>query len=410
MRSSPDPAITDQCVKIARMFLTALQIPIECDIQFYTENSLGILGRYDPGEKVAKVKYSTNIPQMVNTVAHEVTHDFLMSNSTVGKELIKYHTTYKLLNTGEFLPENPHRANTMLFMMSRYVNEGFATFIGDLVLQMFAEDYKNHVFSSDNVKKEDLLAVIRNFEELSNTSQSRTFDYYYGKMDFNRVASIFGIQNAIKTAFIAMDVRYECRLEDAYSYHEKMLSEIYDIPKNPGQFIDTPKLRVTAPYFLMQSPHLRLIALSRLLPPHDDFEGVLRTFDPEFLEGVVSKIEYPERYVKLGYILGEFGKTCDFSLISGVFLPPKIKNELIFMAREDKRLLDQRIRAFASSNPKILLGLKLSELAASRGLQTQNILQDLHNLGVEEAYDVIQYADFKDMRQFSEEIIEKYDY
>jgi hypothetical protein len=98
---------------------------------------------------------------MVNTVAHEVTHDFLMSNSTVGKELIKYHTTYKLLDTGEFQPENPHKTNMMLFMMSRYVNEGFATFIGDLVLQMFAEDYKNHVFSSDSIKKEDVLSVIK---------------------------------------------------------------------------------------------------------------------------------------------------------------------------------------------------------------------------------------------------------
>jgi hypothetical protein len=229
-------------------------------------------------------------------------------------------------------------------------------------------------------------------------------------MDFNRIAGIFGVQNAIKTAFIAMDVRYECRLEDAYSYHEKMLGEIYDIPKSPGQFIDTPKLRVNTPYFLMQSPHLRLIALSRLLPPHDDFEEALSTFGPEFLKGVVSEIEYPERYVKLGYILGEFGKTCDISLISGVFLPPKVRTELLFMAREDKRLLDQRIRAFASSNPKVLLGLKLSELVASKGLQTQNILHDLHNLGVEEAYEAIRYADFRDMRQFSEEIIERYDY
>ena len=367
----------DLVLQIAETHLRELGLEVNCNIEFFplTKRVLvpeNVFGIYDSAEKTAYVRVGS-VPRMVETIAHECAHHFLLHNSELGRELVGREIIIKMHEDGRISTEIGHRT---LRLISSFVNEGFACFVGCYAIRRFAEVVRKHVAESEYGK--DMLDVA--LSELASSFDGRGYDYYYGRLEFERIANIFGNLCAATAATASMNVKYSIPLDEVEEYYIKMRNAIYRKDYSEPSMHHHPR-------FYSPAPHFRLLTFSRILPNFvvvydakpDYFISLIEKYlGEDFLYKNVKKLSYPVSKLKLGYLIGKFLKG-DYEAFHGYEIPDEVKVRI-------KYGLD--VKAFCRNDSEIYAGYLISELEGASYAKAEEILRELNRLGISD-YDKI---------------------
>ena len=383
----------DFCISVVSAHLQELGMNIGCDIEFFpTETkrsflSENIAGMYVPAENTAYIRVSS-IPRMVSTIAHEVAHDYLMKNSKVGRELISKDIMIRTLETGEIDVIVHSKEYRALYTVSRFVNEGFATYVGFYVLKRFADVVSNDISAKEHITKNDLIFLQNVLKDLAELYDGRQFDYYYGKMEFDRIESLFGLR-CVKTAAIeAMNVEYDVDPEELIKYHEKIRKMVYS-----REDLSIPNLNFPLECYLT-IPNFRIIAFSRILPNYVDaifdaseeyFTALIERVFGDFRHPVVSRLRYPVTKRGLGYLLGRYRKSRDPRIFYDYLIPDEIMARLKYELNVDELIKSDR---------GIYEGFLLYELENATVHRAREILEQLAYMGVVDQAKALKLASY----------------
>lgn len=394
--------VTEFCVNVARTHLEELGINMDCRVEFFRENvSLngrvgllvgeGVLGLYKPSLKTCFVRLSS-VPIMISTIAHEACHHFLLWNSLLGQRLVEHDIAYELYKHGKINALGGGREFRALFEVSRFVNEGFATFAGHYVLERFASTMSSIKLSQGMLKKEEVEELLQIYRDMARNLDGRKPEYYYGRLEFERIAGIFGYRIPALAAVLAMNIDYRCDVSALAEYNSRAAEMALE-----GRLSDLRALRTT--------PHLRLLAFSRYLPKliRDDIfprnngdyflNVVKRCLGDDFVETVVTSLELPVSRIKMGYLLGEAYHQGSAAPLLRVALPEKDK--LMYLAEMDTASFRKRVKSLAERDSELKAGFYLSALKRCRSmLELQEICSELALLGVEDAKKLAKLAEY----------------
>ncbi len=217
-------------VKIAKMHLAELNIPLDCNLHFYNNqnevvlsrgdtvprerlNIGGAMGLYKPASEAAYVKIG-GLPEMISTIAHETAHHFLFSKSVLGKVVKDLDVIYEIHKEGSDMKVNTiigdvNDHNRMLFHISKVVHEGFATWTGHYVLRKFVDNIKNGLFDNGDIDKNYLKHLVDGYEYLSRDLDGRSPEYYYGRLEYRNIEGFFGPGCVPMAALVCMNVSYD---------------------------------------------------------------------------------------------------------------------------------------------------------------------------------------------------------
>ncbi len=391
---------------IAETHINELGLEIECNVEFFPNESKRVLfpdnvsGVYIPAEKTAYVRRGS-IPRMVETIAHESAHHFLLHNSELGKELIRHDIIIRMHDNGEILAEIDENYR-VLMLISRFVNEGFASFAGCYVLRRFADVVRSEMHEKTEYSRLDILKLNEVLSELAFTFDGRSYDYYYGRLEFERIAGVFGRQSAVVAALASMNVKYSVLLDEVIEYYSKLRGMIYR-----GSELSEPVLNLH-PEFYSRIPHFRLLTFSRILPkfvervydasPDYFLNQIERHLGREFFNTHVKKLSLPLSKIKLGYLTGKFLKTRNPEVFQGYEVPDEIRVRAQYG-------LD--IKDYCRKDPEIYAGYLLSELEGASAVRAKEILRELIELGLQDGYDVMRRVEYGDMEAVKR-LIHKY--
>ncbi len=391
---------------IAETHMKELGLEIECDVEFFPNESKRVLfssnvsGVYISAEKTAYVRKGS-IPRMVETIAHESAHHFLLHNSELGKELIRHDVIIRMYENGEILAEIDENYR-VLMLISRFVNEGFASFVGCYVLRRFADVVRSGMHEKTEYSKLDILKLNEVLSELAFTFDGRSYDYYYGRLEFERIAEVFGRQSAVVAALASMNVRYSVQLDEVIEYYSKLRGMIYRGPELSEPFMDL------HPEFYSRIPHFRLLTFSRILPkfveriydvsPDYFLKLIERHLGREFFKADVDRLSLPLSKIRLGYLIGKFLKTGNLGVFQGYEIPDEIRVRAQYG-------LD--VKGYCRKDPEIYAGYLLSELESASTVKAKEILRELVDLGLRDGYDMMRRVEYGDMEAVKR-LIQKY--
>ena len=400
----------DLCVAIADHHLRELGIERECDVEFFPSQEKRVLlpdnvfGIYVPAERTAYVRV-TSLPRMVETLAHEAAHDFLLNNSSLGKDLVKRDILIRMYKNGEISAEVNEEDYKILYSISRFVNEGFASFAGCYVLNRFSREVMKEYELKERFGVEDLKFLRDVFMDVAAMYDGRPFDYYYGRLEFERISAVFGLKSTTLAALISMNVVYEVDFKELWEYYLQLRRKIYR-----KEDLSEPDLHLE-PRFYMPVPHFRLLTFSRILPKVVDliFDAkgeyflrlIERTLGKEFLNPVVTKLPLPLSPLKLGYLLGEYERTKDPSVFRRFELPESLSIRLMYGGIN--------VREVCKEHKEVYIGYLLSKLKRASRLRAKEILEELAYLGVRESYEVLRYLEYgaeNEIKNFIERILD----
>ncbi len=283
--SSPDESdITNMVAEIAELHLAEIGIPLDCDLHFFNDknevvlsrgdnipkeriNAGNVMGIYKPGTHTAYVRVAP-IPAMVSTIAHEVAHHFLTSQTTLGNFMKDMDAVYEVHKVGsnlavETIIGDVRRDYGLLFRMSNVTHEGFASWVGHYVLKRFVETAKERILSEagNGVDVDALKMLIAGYDDLAQNLDNRAPEYYYGRLEYCGIEETFGCSCVPLAAQVSMNVEYDvAELPQIWNVHGQLAGGDTEVlARNFGS--------------LKTSPNLRLLAISRLLP------GMVRSGD-----------------------------------------------------------------------------------------------------------------------------------
>lgn len=264
-------------VKLAEIYLDELEIPLDCNIHFYNNRNevtassndyvpqerLNIDGRvmglYKHATQSTYVRVADSYIEMASTLAHEVAHHFLASNSALGSVMADFDVIYEVYKEGSDIEVNTiignvSQDNKMLFEISRMSHEGFATWVGHYVLLRFVETMKKSTFNDEGIDVDSLNHLLEGYERLSQDLDGKYPEYYYGRLEYCNIERFFGPFCVPIAALLSMDVSYN-------------LGDLKTIVKANKALLDQPpEILAQNLKALKTSPNLRLIAISRILP------------------------------------------------------------------------------------------------------------------------------------------------
>lgn len=397
------------CMAVVENHLKELGIEINCNIEFFPSSNKIILlpeniyGVYDSTERVAYIR-ETSLPRMIETLAHEVAHDFLLNNSRLGQELINHDILIKTRSDGNISTEIEDNHRT-LHTISKFVNEGFATFSGCYVLKRFVHEISNCEY---NFSKDEMRHMLDIFLEALSMYDRRPFDYYYGRLEFERISTLFTSETVTTAALVSMNVTYNINLNEVLDYYKYMRKKIYS-----KKDLSEPDITLDLSFY-ETIPHFRILIMSRMLPKlagpiikieKESFLKLIRqTLGEKFLEITVSELYYPLSPIRLGYLLGEYERTKD----GLVFYSFRISEDLLIRLNYG----ELKIYEVCKIDKNVYIGYLLSKLKNASNLRTKEILKKLALLNVKgsrELLNNIEYMDKIRVDAFVEKVLREHE-
>lgn len=400
----------EMCIAIVDYHLKELGIKRECEVEFLPSDRKGVLlpdnvlGLYIPAERTAYVR-EVSLPSMAETLAHEVAHDFLLHNSEIGRILVEHDILIRMHRNGEISAEVQKDYYKTLYLISRFVNEGFASFAGCYVLNAFSKRVMSDYELEDSLERGGLRFLQELFASVSAVYDNKPFDYYYGRLEFERISSIFGLENATLSAQISMNVKYDVEPEELLDYYLSLRREIYS-----GEDLSEPRLQLPLRFYV-SVPHFRLLAISRLLPRALDavydksgeymVRLIERSFGREFLFPKIRELLLPISPVKLGYILGKYEVSGDASIFNRFDIPKPLLIRLKYGCLNLEEIFKE--------SKEVYVGYLLSKLERASPWRAKEILKELLQMGVD-VRDVLMNIDYLsegEIREFVKRVLEK---
>ena len=277
-------SIIDMCVEVVRIHLAELGIKLDCEIEFFPSKSVrdflpsSVYGVYRGSDDTAYIRVS-NIPKMIETLAHEAAHSFLLKNSILGRRLIDKDIIIKIYRDGSTSTEI-RKEYAALHIVSKFVNEGFATFVGFYTLKRFADIVSGGLLSKllteNTIDESNIALILEILEDRLSTDKALEPEYYYGRLEFDIIARVFGLKNVGLAAINAMNVIYEVDMDLVLRYYNHIYGVIYRSAN-----LGNPDLDKLDKVYYLPIPHFRLLVYSRILPRYLD-SGVFNVEREDF--------------------------------------------------------------------------------------------------------------------------------
>ncbi|WP_456467818.1 hypothetical protein [Archaeoglobus sp.] len=306
----------------------------------------------------------------------------------MGRSLISRDIKIRTLDTGEIDVIVHTKEYKALYTVSRFVNEGFATYVGFYVLKRFANVVEENVSIKEQLTKNDLILLRNVLRDLAELHEGRQFDYYYGKMEFDRIESVFGLRCVKAAAVEAMNVRYDVDSEDLIKYYEDLRRLIYS-----EDDLSIPNLSLPLECYLT-IPNFRILAFSRFLPNYVDaifdaseeyFRMLLDRVFGVFRDPVVRELRHPVTKRKFGYLLGRYRQMRDPRIFHNYIIPEEL------MARLEYGL---SVEDLIKSDREIYEGFLLYELENATVMRAKEIIEQLAYMGVIEQAKALKLASY----------------